>query len=88
MSEAMTFSEFSELMKHIIEFHTFNSKEPHGRRIKYVRPSFDLRTNDVFLVSFNSYGNEKELHVVNDCRNLDSSLYERCMKWLDGENVK
>jgi hypothetical protein len=53
MSEAMTFSEFSELMKHIIEFHTFNSKEPHGRRIKYVRPSFDLRTNDVFLVSFN-----------------------------------
>ena len=87
MSKSMDFKELSELINHIRNHHKFGSKEPHGRMIKYFRPSFDFRTDDVFYVELNSYGLTKEFLIINEYREIKESLFDRIMRWLDGEDV-
>ena len=89
MSKAMSFSEFNDLIKHIKDFHTFNSgSKQTGKIIKYIRPSFDMRTNEVFYIRFDTYLSEpKEFLIINEFKDIKMSLYDRCMKWLDGDDT-
>lgn len=46
----ITIEEFSELAKFIAKNHGFRSRNRNGRMIKYVRCSFDTRTNNIYSV--------------------------------------
>lgn len=46
----ITIEEFSELTKFIAKNHGFRSHNKNGRMIKYVRCSFDTRTNNIYSV--------------------------------------
>lgn len=83
MSKAMSFNEFGQLLKHIAEHHSpFSHTDHNTRMIKYVDPHFDMRSNTVFSIKFRTYGGEYDFHVMNECRELEQSLYERCMAFL------
>lgn len=82
MSQTMHVRKFIELLNHIKKEHSFGDK---GKTVKYIDPHFDNRTGDCFSVTFRGYGWDKTLHCVNECRDLEKSLFERCMEFLDDE---
>lgn len=84
MGETMRIEEFNELIKHIEKEHFFGKT---GKTVKYIEPCFDVRTHEIFSIKFRGYGWDKTLHCVNECRDLELSLFERCMKFLDCERA-
>lgn len=86
MSRAMSIKELGDLLKHIKEAHSFCQAAEGQRCVKYIDPHIDTRTWECFSVTFRRGGGvEYHIHTQNECRDLELSLYERCMKWLDGE---
>ena len=87
MSAPMTMKEFGDLLNHIRTDHSFWRASNGQRHIKYVDPHIDSRTWHCVSVKFRGGStDEVVLHTQNECRDLPLSLYERCMKWLDGED--
>ena len=76
----MTIEEFSELTKFISENHGFRSRKPGGRMIKYVRCSFDTRTNDIFSVILD----DMIFSTTNENRKRD--LKKWIYAWLNRED--
>jgi hypothetical protein len=93
VSAPISFKEFADLVNLIKREHsphTFqlpvNGVWPKNRRVKYIDPHFDMRTNDVFGIKIRLMGGgEQYFHIMNECRDLEESLYERVVKWLKGE---
>lgn len=83
MSDPMTINEFMKLVNHVQEDHTIGAEGRKGKTIKYIRPCFDMRGNDVFSVVFQGYGWAECLHCTNECKDLPDSLFDRCMEFLD-----
>jgi len=82
----MSFAEFAELLKHINEEHSPIRPVLFPQRIvKYIDPVLDMRTNTIFSITFRGFGEEKNLNCVNENRELETSLFQRCMEYLDGE---
>lgn len=73
----MTFLEFRELLNYIHDNHRFSRG---GKGIKYVEPTIDTRTGDVFCVSFRGW-NDKTFSKTNE--NSDRDLKEWIYKWLE-----
>lgn len=88
MSKAMNLQEFADLVNLIMKDHSpIKTVVSPKRRIKYIYPSIDFRTNDVFAVKLAEFpGLTVVFHTQNDCRDLPDSLYERIVKWLNRED--
>lgn len=84
MSKAMTMQELSALLEHIRQDHSF-CRQKNGRHVKYVDPNIDTRTWECFAITFRGLGDPVVLHTQNEYRDVNDSLYERCMDWLDEE---
>ena len=79
----MSMSDYNILVAHIVENHGWRSKDAwSGPRppIKYIRHSFDTRTNVVYSVTLDS----NEFTVVNENRKRDLKRWIHC--WLDGSS--
>lgn len=88
MSLAMTFNEFAILVNFVKNKRSPYAKGLLARHVKYIDPHFDMRTNDVFSITFRGFGDERQFHVCNECRDIKESLFERCMSWLEGKDVQ
>ena len=87
MSAPMTMKELGDLLNHIRTDHSFCRALDGLRHVKYIDPHIDSRTWHCFSIKFRGGStDEVVLHTQNECRDLPLSLYERCMKWLDGED--
>lgn len=85
MSRAMTFQELNTLLIHIAAEHSPQHCVK-GLMVKYVDPRIDMRSNEVFSITFRLYGgHDVQLHVCNENRDNPTSLFDRCMAALDGE---
>lgn len=86
MSRPMNLREFADVVNHIQKNNTpfayIYGKTP---CVKYMDPVIDFRTATVFSVKFRGFGSEHVLHCQNECRDLQESLFERCMTYLKGE---
>ena len=83
----MTMKELGDLLNHIRMDHSFCRALDGLRHVKYIDPHIDSRTWHCFSIKFRGGStDEVVLHTQNECRDLPLSLYERCMKWLDGED--
>lgn len=78
----MTFLEFRELLNYIQDNHRFSRG---GKGIKYVEPTIDMRTGDVFCVSFRGW-NDKTFSKTNE--NSDRDLKEWIYEWLGEDSDK
>lgn len=81
----MTIAQLVELIEHVQSHHTIMADNRHGKHVKYIDPHIDMRTNDVFSVQFRGYGWTHSIHIVNECRDLPESLFDRCMAFLDAD---
>ena len=66
----MLLAEYIELLAYIEEEHSF--KDLKGKMIKYVRHSFDMRTNTIYEVTLN----DKKFSKINENRHRD------LLKWI------
>ena len=87
MSKALTFKEFAEIINFIssersITIQSYNSKYPH---VKYIDPTFDMRTNTVFSVKLRGSFGERSFYCTNEARDIAENMYERIMKFLNTE---
>jgi hypothetical protein len=89
MSRPLTLDEFNQLIAIIQDKHCFGGKnwKPENVAIKYVTPIFDMRTNEFYCITFEMYGHKHTLHCVNDCRDLEQSLFDRCIDFLNTPNI-
>ena len=87
MSAPMTFSQLKELLQHIDKEHSPIRYHKTGKTVKYVDPHIDMRTGHVFAVKLRGYGWEELFHTQNECIDLEASLFERIMTFLDGEQT-
>lgn len=82
MSAPMNMQELSNLLNHIKADHSFCNNR-NGRFVKYIDPHIDTRDWNCFAIVFRTSGDEVCFHTQNECRNMEQSLYERIMVWLD-----
>jgi len=89
MSQPMTLDEFNKLIAIIQDKYCFSGKncKPENVAIKYVTPIFDTRTNTFYCITFEMYGHKHTLHCVNDYRDLEQSLFDRCIDFLNTPNI-
>lgn len=80
MRMPMSKLDFWEVMRHVHNEHRFAKG---GKNIKYVSPTFDMRTGDIHRIEFHGMEN-KVFSITNE--NADRDLYEWVMRWLDGED--
>lgn len=85
MSKPMTPKEFLTLLKYIQDFNSpVRPIDPKRKKIKYMYPSIDFRTNTVFAVEFRGFGiDHLVFHCQNECCDLPDSLFTRVKAWLD-----
>lgn len=76
MRMPMSKLDFWEVMRHV---HAENRFGKGGRHIKYVTPTFDMRTGDIHTIEFRGVEN-KTFSITNE--NKDRDLYEWVMEWL------
>lgn len=78
----MSMTELGDLLKHISEEHSpFGCRR--GKTVKYVDPHIDMRDFKCFSITLRSFSYEKHFHTQNECRDLEKSLFNRVMEWLD-----
>ena len=65
-----------------ITIQSYNSKYPH---VKYIDPTFDMRTNTVFSVKLRGSFGERSFYCTNEARDIAENMYERIMKFLNTE---
>ena len=89
VSRPLTLDEFNQLIAIIQDKYCFggNNWKPENVAIKYVTPIFDMRTNEFYSITFEMYGHKHTLHCVNDCRDLEQSLFDRCIDFLNTPNI-
>lgn len=87
MSRPMNLREFADVVNHIQRYNSpFATRLVEAPCVKYMDPCIDFRNSVVFSVKFRGFGSEVVLHCQNECRDMEASLYERCMSYLKGEN--
>lgn len=81
----MSLNEFAKLVNLIrAEHHPYERVKDGKRRIKYIYPSIDFRTDSVFAIRLSEFpGPITAFHTQNECRDLPKSLYERIVNWLN-----
>lgn len=82
MSKVLSFQEFAEIVNYISAERSMVSGNYKFPLIKYIDPTFDMRTNSVFNVKFRG-GYNKEFSSTNENRYLKETMYERIMQWLN-----
>ncbi len=86
MSKPMRVPEYSQLLSKIWREHNpiLCSGNEKFRVIKYVDATFDNRTGHVFSVRLRGFGQpDGEFHVCNEQCDLEDSLYDRIVFWLE-----
>jgi hypothetical protein len=87
MRKTMTLGEFASLVQYIYKFHSPMSPNTKmaWKRVKYVDPHMDMRTGEVFSVTFRGFGYEDvNFHCCNEFRDHPKTLECRIMDWLLG----
>ena len=79
--KALSWGDFKKVMQEVDTNHRFARG---GKNIKYVDPIIDMRTRDIFCVTFRGLDGEKTLSITNENRNKD--LYKMIMDCLKEEN--
>ena len=85
MSRPLTLDEFNKLITIIQDGYCFSGKNwnPKKVTIKYVTPVFDMRTNTFYCITFEMYGYSHTIHCVNEYKDLEQSLFDRCIEFLN-----
>lgn len=86
-NSAMSFAEFNELLVYISIHHSpiaFSrvAKDNNWKKVKYLHPDIDFRTNSVFAMTVRGVGYEKQFHTQNECSDLKETLKERVVAFL------
>lgn len=71
---------FKMLLTHIANHHRFGDK---GKMIKYIQPTIDMRTMEIFHVHFRGMFDPVEDGKAFDYRDNGKPMYENIMNWLD-----
>lgn len=77
---ALPLSIFKMLLQYIANHHRFGIN---GKMIKYVLPTIDMRTMEIFHVHFRGMFDPVEDGKEFDYRDNGKPMYENIMKWLD-----
>jgi len=82
VGKALSLDEFRDVLREVVTKHRFGMTAEFGesRHIKYMTPTIDFRTLDVFHVEFRFLGDRR----VFDFRESERSMYDRIMAWLNG----
>lgn len=70
---------FRAILNYIEKHHSF--RKAMGKRIKYVSPTCDMRTGEIFHVNLRLSGKGKNFSLTNENKNKD--LFEWITDWLD-----
>lgn len=81
--KALSWEDFKKVMNEVDKNHRFGRG---GKSIKYVDPIIDMRTRDIFNVTFRGSDGERTFHIVNE--NRDKDLYEMIMDYLNSPNIE
>lgn len=81
----MTADQLAQVLAYAFQHNSpFNNPSFTGRKtVKYIDPHFDLRDGRCFSVAFRGYGDEAVLHCCNEFRDVQATLFERCMSFLN-----
>lgn len=84
MSKPMDFTEFAKVINHVKDNNSpFKARVFPKPVVKYIDPVFDMRSNQVFSITFRGFGGgDYNFHCQNEKRALNETLYERCMEFL------
>lgn len=84
MVEAISLNQFNRLLWHIHSEHrAFDQADKKVKRVKYVYPAIDMRTNEVFTVEIHTVFTEKKIFSVVNRTEETGSLFDEIMQWLD-----
>ena len=82
MRRPMSQNDFWDVMALVHANHRFAKG---GKNIKYVTPTFDMRTSDIHRIEFHGMEN-KFFSITNE--NADKDLYLWVLDWLLGKEVE
>lgn len=84
----MTLTELSQLSATIFFEYSvlMPRKHPRARQVKYFHPNIDMRSGHCFSVTLRGFGWERVIHTQNECNNLERTLEERIIAYLDGND--
>jgi len=83
MSAAMSSHNVRQLLNYISRNHNFGWGK--GKGVKYVRPSFDMRTGECFHVRLEGMFKPVDFAIINEWRDHPDSLHKRILDWLNDE---
>ena len=69
----MNLEKFALFSRHIIAMHS-EINESHGKVVKYITPTLDVRSGEVFAITFTGFGWSSRV-----LRSLDRDFYQDCM---------
>ena len=75
----MNLNDFRDLLNYIEKNHSFRRGK--GKMIKYVSPTCDMRSGDIFHINLRQAGNGVDFSLTNE--NKDRNLKRWVMDWLD-----
>ena len=78
---SMKLSDLEQLLYYINRRHKWPST---NKKVKYVRPSFDMRTADIFHINMNSKMNEIDFSITNE--NSNKNLLRMIICYLEDED--
>lgn len=81
--QGMTLKEYAEILQYIKEHHRFGEivGKGHHKHIKYVDSCFDMRTLEVWRVTFRGMSKETSFSTTDNPRSKER-LYDVVLKWL------
>ena len=84
MRKPMTYEEFVTILKAVSVEHKFGKSS--GKGIKYVTPTFDLRSGDIHTITFHCWNEDRTFSITNENKDID--LYAWVVEWLTEGKVK
>ncbi len=79
MGTPLTMEQFTEIVERIKQQHSFG-RHGHTKWIKYIRPTFDMRDNTCFNVTFDHQGRGTNFNHTDE-----KDMYEAIIEWLEEE---
>lgn len=80
LGRALSVKEYRKIHDEIMEFHRFGVS---GRMIKYILPTFDTRTTEIFHVQFQGMFEPVAEGKEFDYRDNDRAMFDNIMEWLN-----
>lgn len=76
----MDIEDLREICNYIESSHSFRKVQ--GKMVKYISPTINMRTGEIFHVKLRRSGEGKDFSITNENKNRNLKL--RIIDWLDG----